>query len=380
LKSILVFSNCYLPGNNGGGPIRTISNLVHHLGKDYNFLIYTSDRDLGMDHPYTDIVKNTWIPVGNAKVYYSRKKNSLNDLVKILKNTNYDCIYLNSFFNFKYSFIVLVLVKLLKISDKKIILAPRGEFNKNALSLKSKKKKYFFKIIKFFNLYRNIVWQATSEQEFKDILVAQNLLKVSGKIELVSNLPDNISYIERNFFVNNSGLKICFISRLSKMKNLLFALEVLSLIRFDIEFNIYGPDEDKLYLDECKKYISFLPKNIKVFFHGSLRNVEVKNRLAEHDLFFLPTLGENYGHAIVESLSIGLPVLISTNTPWRNLKKYNAGWDISLDDINGFRAALNEFHSLNKEGRKKMSESAFEYAKSIVFNQSIIDSNVDLFS
>ena len=72
-------------------------------------------------------------------------------------------------------------------------------------------------------------------------------------------------------------------------------------------------------------------------------------------------------------------MLISTNTPWRGLKKYNAGWDISLDDINGFRIALNEFHSLNKEDRKKMSEATFEYAKSIVFNQSIIDSNVDFF-
>lgn len=374
-----MFSNCYLPGNNGGGPIRTISNLVHHLGKDYNFLIYTSDRDLGMQHPYANILTNTWISVGNAHVYYSAKNNSLNNLIKILKNTNYDCIYLNSFFNFKYSFIILILINFLKINNKKIILAPRGEFNKNALSLKSKKKKYFFKVIKFFNLYKNIVWQATSEQEFKDILRIQNLLGITSKIELVPNLPDNIYYIERNFSVNNSGLKICFISRLSKMKNLLFALKVLSSIRFDIEFNIYGPEEDKIYLDECKKYISLLPKNVRVFFHGSLLNVDVKNTLAKHDLFFLPTLGENYGHAIVESLSIGLPVLISTNTPWRGLKKYNAGWDISLDDINGFRIALNEFHSLNKEDRKKMSEATFEYAKSIVFNQSIIDSNVDFF-
>lgn len=375
-----MFSNCYLPGSNGGGPIRTISNLVHHLGKDYNFLIYTSDRDLGMHHPYANILTNTWISVGNANVYYSDKNNSLNDLVEILKNTKYDCIYLNSFFNFKYSFVILVLIKFLKINDKKIILAPRGEFNKNALSLKSKKKKYFFKVIKFFNLYKNIVWQATSEQEFKDILRIQNLLGISSKIELVPNLPDNIYYIERNFSVNSSGLKICFISRLSKMKNLLFALKVLSSIRFDIEFNIYGPEEDKLYLDECKKYISLLPKNIRVFFHGSLPNVDVKKTLAKHDLFFLPTLGENYGHAIVESLSIGLPVLISTNTPWRGLKEYNAGWDISLDDINGFRIALSEFHSLDKEDRKKMSEATFEYAKSIVFNQSIIDSNVDFFS
>jgi len=28
--------------------------------------------------------------------------------------------------------------------------------------------------------------------------------------------------------------------------------------------------------------------------------------LASHDLFFLPTLGENYGHVIVEALGVGV--------------------------------------------------------------------------
>jgi glycosyltransferase involved in cell wall biosynthesis len=31
---------------------------------------------------------------------------------------------------------------------------------------------------------------------------------------------------------------------------------------------------------------------------------------------------------IVESLSQGLPVLTNVNTPWNNIKTYNAGWFI----------------------------------------------------
>lgn len=44
----------------------------------------------------------------------------------------------------------------------------------------------------------------------------------------------------------------------------------------------------------------------------------------------MPTFNENYGHAIVESFVAGLPVVISDRTPWRNLEKINAGWDIPL--------------------------------------------------
>jgi hypothetical protein len=42
--------------------------------------------------------------------------------------------------------------------------------------------------------------------------------------------------------------------------------------------------------------------------------------LAEYDLFLFPTLGENYGHVISEALASGCPVVISDQTPWRNLE------------------------------------------------------------
>jgi glycosyltransferase involved in cell wall biosynthesis len=37
----------------------------------------------------------------------------------------------------------------------------------------------------------------------------------------------------------------------------------------------------------------------------------------QYDLFVFPTRGENFGHVIIESLSVGTPVLLSDRTPWR---------------------------------------------------------------
>jgi glycosyltransferase involved in cell wall biosynthesis len=62
--------------------------------------------------------------------------------------------------------------------------------------------------------------------------------------------------------------------------------------------------------------------------------------LREHDLFFLPTLGENYGHVVQEALLAGCPVLLSDTTPWRGLQALGVGWDLPLDDEAGFRAVL----------------------------------------
>ena len=46
-KNILTIIMHYLPGENSGGAVRTAANIVECLGKRYQFLILTKDRDLG---------------------------------------------------------------------------------------------------------------------------------------------------------------------------------------------------------------------------------------------------------------------------------------------------------------------------------------------
>jgi glycosyltransferase involved in cell wall biosynthesis len=62
-----------------------------------------------------------------------------------------------------------------------------------------------------------------------------------------------------------------------------------------------------------------LPKNISVNYFGPITHELVHQTLSDYHLFFLPTLGENFGHAIFEALSVGVPVLISDQTPWTDI-------------------------------------------------------------
>jgi len=66
---ILTFVHYYLPGHKAGGPIRSIANMVTHIGDQFDIKIITADRDFGDAEPYSNIIVDAWNPVGQATVY-----------------------------------------------------------------------------------------------------------------------------------------------------------------------------------------------------------------------------------------------------------------------------------------------------------------------
>jgi glycosyltransferase involved in cell wall biosynthesis len=98
-----------------------------------------------------------------------------------------------------------------------------------------------------------------------------------------------------------------------------------------------------------------------------------------YHLFVLPTLGENYGHVIYEALSAGDPVLISDQTPWRNLIEMKAGWDLSLNEKNKFKAAIREAGSWNQEEYDEWSKNAAKLAETSVDIPRLFEKYMKLF-
>ena len=86
--------------------------------------------------------------------------------------------------------------------------------------------------------------------------------------------------------------------------------------------------------------IAVMPRNIAVRYHGSVEHKRVWEVFRSHDLFLFPTRGENFGHVILESMWAGTPVLLSDTTPWRHLEGIGVGWDLSLENYEGFVAAI----------------------------------------
>lgn len=339
---ILTFVGCYLPGFKAGGPIQTISNMVDRLGDEFDFKIVTSDRDLGDLTPYESVVINSFVSVGKAKVFYaSPEMMRLRNLKHLINEIHYDILYLNSFFSYSFTIKPLILRRLKKLPNKPVIVAPRGEFSEGAIKRKwSKwvKKRAYLAFVKANKLYYGITWQASSEYEEQDI---RRWFGDSAIVQIAPNLTPFNREKNQELFKNRRKkekdlLKIIFLSRISPKKNLDGALRVLEKVRGCVEMNIYGPLNDEAYWEKCREIIDKMPNNVSITYKGSVPHEEVAKIMSEHDLFFFPTHGENFGHVIYEALSVGTPVLISDRTPWKSLEKYSAGWEFPLEDEEGF--------------------------------------------
>ena len=360
-KNILVFIDWYLPAYKAGGPVKSIAALVFHLKDEFNFYIITSNKDLFSAEPHKNIKSNNWnlLPNGEQVFYFSDDYFSLKNLQLVLKEIEYDCVYLNSFFSQRFTLYPLWLKKK-NIIKAPVILAPRGMLGSGALSLKSKKKNIFIGLAKAIGLYKNITWHATSLQEENEI---KAIFGNKVPMRTISNLILFPLKSRTDYSKDINQLKICFISRIAEKKNLLFALQILQTIKTgNILFDIYGPPENENYFNTCKVLAAHLPGNISVAFKGDLQGNEVEQTLKQYHLFFLPTLNENYGHAIVEAMLNGCLPLLSDATPWRNLQAQHFGWDISLNEKEKFVAAINEALQMNQLVFEQKSKAVQQYA------------------
>lgn len=376
---VLVLAEHFIPAVKGGGPIRSIKNLVDNLYDKIDFYIITSDRDLGDDKPFDNIELDKWVQVGKAKVLYTDfSKLSFRKIVRLINSVKYDVLYLNSFFSFKITTIPLFLRRLKLIPRKRVVLAPRGQFSLGALSLKSRKKKLFILLTRLLGLYKGIIWQATTEFEKDDI---KNIFGKEADIKIANNLTNNYKEYKYNKEITKEKgeLRVVFLSRIHPKKNLKMAIQLLKNIKGKVKFEIYGPIEDKDYWNECKELVSTLPTNIEVCYQGVASHNNVINIFKKNHIFLFPTLGENFGHVIAEALSGGCPVIISDQTPWRELEEKGVGWDISLNDKDKFVRTIQLCVDLEQDEYNKLSENAFSYIKKNINLKEEVENSFNLF-
>ncbi|MGB0455268.1 MAG: glycosyltransferase, partial [Bacteriovoracaceae bacterium] len=240
------------------------------------------------------------------------------------------------------------------------------------LSIKSFKKSLFLFFTRAFAPFRSVKFQATSQDEKEEIQsLFSNSVVVAKNYSSFKVSPEQTS--KQTW--EEGSLKIIFLSRICKKKNLLYAVEVLQNVKANIEFDIYGTLEEPEYLDIC--LMTNKSPNIKVTYKGEVGSDQVFPTLKDYHLFFLPTLGENFGHVILEALASGVPALVSDKTYFRNLADQLMGFDLSFDRPDEFSKAIDSFSHFEEAEFRKWSQSAHKYGmnylKSIVHDQSYIE-------
>jgi len=375
-KNILIFLNTYLPGYKSGGPVQAVANLIEALHEHYNFFVVTRDRDYKDIQAYTNIKYNTWNQIGNAQVRYLHPKEmNLKAYKKIIKETEFDLLYLQSFWNPKFSILPLIAFWLIK-KNKPILIHPRGEFFEGALFKKALRKRCLLCAFNILRLYKKFYFNVSTKSEKEAVI---NIFKeiTGNKIFISSDLPKKV----RNFepiISNDKDIKLVYLSRIESHKNTLELIKQISLLNIPVQLDIYGVPTNELYWQKCDEEIK-KSVNAKINYKGKIAHNEVINVLKNYDLFCLFTKGENFCYAIHEALSSGLPVLISNKTPWHKMAEYNAGWEIPLEKPELINEKIIEYYNKTDEEKLAMHKGALQYATDVSNDKQILEDNIKMF-
>jgi glycosyltransferase involved in cell wall biosynthesis len=247
--------------------------------------------------------------------------------------------------------------------------------NPQAFSVKPLKKRVYLALAKTFGLYNKVHFHATNTQEKEHVL---HLFGKNTAVKIAPNMPRVLkaAFTERT---KSSVPSFINLARISPEKGTLKMLEAFLRIKTPVTLDLYGPVYDQPYWDTCLSVIQKLPSWVKVAYKGIVKSQRVPELLKAYDFFIMLSEGENFGHAILEAFSAGVPVIISNKTPWSGLQEKNTGWDIDANNTNLLDQFLNQACDMSSKEYTQMSKTAYNFAKQFVNDTQLLKSNKSLF-
>jgi len=355
---ILIFTDWYAPAFKGGGPIRSIVNLVDALKHDYDFYLFTSDTDFGETSPMPGIKADEWlVQDGVHAYYYSKGAMTYKKVKSVIKEVDPHRIYLNSMFSNMIKPILAV------YQSENLIIAPRGMLSISALAVKPIKKYFYLWFLRTFGFAKYLHFHATSEQEVKDI---QRIFPNAKSITVAGNIPEKVETTLHNLVKDTFSLQLVFTGRMHPIKNLHLLLQALQKVKGKIKLTIIATNEDETYLNKCQDLSKELDEHIQVNWLIDLPHHQIKNHLQTAHFFVLLSEVESFGHAVFEALAVGCPVLISDRTPWKNLQEKKAGWDLPLSDIHLITKTLQIVTDMNDDDWQSYRNGSLNLAENYV--------------
>lgn len=319
-RELLFVYDHFYPDYSAGGPVTSLANLARLLG-DQKVKILTSAVYYDSGKKFDKFSLNVWTSFEDYTVWYASNGKSIDRAIDSIKPGG--IVYLNGIFSRKF---FLQVIRRSRARQLDVVVSPRGMLQQGALQGKSFKKFVYLFLLKLFAILKGVRWHATDEEERNDI---KKHFGKKAEVDVIPNVPKLPS--TENIPVEKTAgtLKLICFSLISRKKNIGFLIDLLASGKLPgITLDIVGPVKDKDYWAECQASIQ--RSNGAVRYLGDCHPAKVTAVLSQYHLFVLPTHGENFGHAIVESMSAFRPVIISTHTPWKDIMPFKGGFSLPL--------------------------------------------------
>jgi glycosyltransferase involved in cell wall biosynthesis len=246
------------------------------------------------------------------------------------------------------------------------VLAPRGMLSGPALQIKPLKKKIYLGLFTFFGMHRRVVFHVSSPAEEEDTYACfgENIM-----LRRIGNVP--FREFKTNELVKESGrLNLISVAQIAPIKNLHLVADALQNVKGSIQWTIVGKVLDSKYLVLLKDAIKKVDAEIEVIIKGPCPFPEIRKLYSQNQVQILPSSSENFGHAHLEGLVLGLPLITSNFVPWLDLEKSKAGFNLGLNS-EAITMQLQDFVDMDEMNFRPWAESATEYARSKIDESSL---------
>jgi glycosyltransferase involved in cell wall biosynthesis len=326
---ILFIVPYYKPAYIYGGPIVVISLLAENLVLLGHDVTVYSSRANGKSE--LDVESNKEVLVDGVKVIYFDRLTKDNTNISpqlwrfLYKTVNaFDVVHIHTWWNF----LVLGAALICKNKNIKPVVSPHGMlsdyifYKRHAMA-----KKWIHKVIGK-SLLENSWLHVSTPMEWSESI------KVIPKWEggIIPNLIEFSNQLYEK--QKNPEFYIGFLSRIDPKKGLDVLIKALAGVSLPYKLFIAGSGESD-YVRSLEKLSIKCGNNDKIKWVGWKDGQEKFDFLTQMDLFALTSHSENFAVVVIESLSVGTPVLISRNVGLsRFVEDADYGWITDMDFVN----------------------------------------------
>ncbi|WP_379093604.1 XrtY-associated glycosyltransferase XYAG1 [Pedobacter sp. UC225_65] len=357
---VLQITAAYKPAYIYGGPTMSVSKLCEALVEanvDTEVLTTTANGKTELD-----VEPNKPAKVDGVDVTYFKRLTKdhthfspalLSGLRKKIRS--YTQLHLVVHIHAWWNLVSIFSCALAKWYNVPVVLSPRGMLTNYTAGNRNAGFKSIIHNTIGKNLLRYCHVHVTSEKEKQDVLA----IIQPKSITIIPNLV-NFPILKANnpqpTLAPKSMFKLIFLSRIEEKKGLELLLDALASVNFIWELTIAGSGENS-YVESLKRKALELNISDQIKWIGQVNNKEKFELMAKHDLLVLTSYNENFANVVIESLSMGTPVLLSDQVGlFDYVQEKNLGW-ISNLNISDITAQLNLSYE-KEDVRLKIRETA----------------------
>ncbi|MBD2517998.1 glycosyltransferase [Nostoc sp. FACHB-973] len=270
--------------------------------------------------------------------------------------SQYELVHVHALFSYPST----IAMAIARLKNVPYVVTPHGLLCEWSLQQSTRKKQTYLKLIEQANLDSSQMIHFTSEKEQQEVSLL-GLHKPSFVLPLGISLPTKIAdarqRLRQQFNIPPDEPVILFLSRLHYKKGLEYLIPALSKLthhRFTFILAGNGTPDYEAEIESLLVKSGLRDRTLVVgFVEGQTKDILMQGS----DLFVLTSHSENFAVSVLESLAVGVPVLVTPGVALASVVKENQLGYVPDLDVAAIAQALEDYLN-NTQIAQKMGERA----------------------